>query len=45
LIAPVGCAFETQSLTLVEKRASGAIAQREIMPVAFVPLVEERAAR
>jgi protein-L-isoaspartate(D-aspartate) O-methyltransferase len=45
LIAPVGCAFETQSLTLVEKRASGAIAQREIMPVAFVPLVSERAAR
>jgi protein-L-isoaspartate(D-aspartate) O-methyltransferase len=45
LIAPVGCAFEKQSLTLIEKRASGAIAQREIMPVAFVPLVEERAAR
>jgi protein-L-isoaspartate(D-aspartate) O-methyltransferase len=45
LIAPVGCAFETQILTLVEKSGSGAIAQREIMPVAFVPLVDERAAR
>jgi protein-L-isoaspartate(D-aspartate) O-methyltransferase len=45
LIAPVGCVFETQSLTLVEKRASGAIAQREIMPVAFVPLVSEHAGR
>ncbi|MGH7035713.1 MAG: protein-L-isoaspartate(D-aspartate) O-methyltransferase [Stellaceae bacterium] len=43
LIAPVGCTFKTQSLTLVEKRASGATAQREIMPVAFVPLVGERA--
>jgi protein-L-isoaspartate(D-aspartate) O-methyltransferase len=45
LIAPVGCAFEAQILTLIEKHASGAIAQREIMPVAFVPLVDERAAR
>src|SRR6185312_14023149 len=42
LIAPLGSAFETQSLTLVEKRPSGEIAQRMIMPVAFVPLVSGR---
>ena len=40
LIAPVGAAYQTQTLTLVEKNAPGAIAQREIMAVAFVPLVE-----
>ncbi|HKT20354.1 MAG TPA: protein-L-isoaspartate(D-aspartate) O-methyltransferase [Stellaceae bacterium] len=39
LIAPVGAAYQTQTLTLVEKSALSAIAQRAIMGVAFVPLV------
>ena len=42
LIAPVGAAYQTQTLTLAEKSALGAITQRAIMGVAFVPLVSGR---
>jgi protein-L-isoaspartate(D-aspartate) O-methyltransferase len=41
MVIPVGGAFVTQQLTLVEKEASGRVHTRQIMPVAFVPLVRE----
>jgi len=43
MIVPVGAAFETQSLTLIEKSAAGEIKQHEVMAVAFVPLVSDEA--
>jgi protein-L-isoaspartate(D-aspartate) O-methyltransferase len=39
MVIPVGAPYETQFLTLVEKSGSGAIKQRDVMGVAFVPLV------
>lgn len=41
LIAPIGPAFATQRLVLFEKNAAHAITEREIMDVAFVPLVSD----
>ena len=41
MIIPVGGAFVTQQLTLVEKGADGRVHTRQILPVAFVPLVRE----
>jgi len=38
LVIPVGSAFMTQELVLVEKDAQGAITNRQILPVQFVPL-------
>ncbi len=38
MVIPVGSAFLTQSLTLVEKQADGAVTTRQILPVRFVPL-------
>jgi protein-L-isoaspartate(D-aspartate) O-methyltransferase len=38
LVVPVGAAFLTQHLLLVEKKADGSIVTRQILPVRFVPL-------
>ena len=38
MIIPVGTAFLTQHLLLVEKQADGSIVSRQILPVRFVPL-------
>jgi len=38
MIIPVGGAFLTQYLMLVEKRADGTVATRQMLPVSFVPL-------
>ena len=38
LVIPVGPPFLTQQLMLVEKRADGSVATRQVLPVAFVPL-------
>ncbi len=38
IIVPVGGAFATQYLTLIEKSISGHIQTRQLMPVRFVPL-------
>jgi len=38
MIVPVGAPFMTQHLLLVEKRADGIVATRQVLPVAFVPL-------
>lgn len=37
MVIPVGGAFATQHLTLVEKTASGEIRARQLLPVRFVP--------
>lgn len=42
MVIPVGPPFQTQQLMLVEKRADGTVATRQIMPVAFVPLTGSR---
>jgi protein-L-isoaspartate(D-aspartate) O-methyltransferase len=41
MVIPVGGAFFTQQLTLVEKRADGRIYTRQLLPVVFVPFVRE----
>lgn len=41
IVIPVGGPFVTQQLTLVEKDADGRVHTRQILPVAFVPLVRE----
>jgi protein-L-isoaspartate(D-aspartate) O-methyltransferase len=38
MVIPVGAAFLTQQLLLVEKSADGTIVTRQILPVRFVPL-------
>lgn len=38
LVIPVGAAFFTQYLMLVEKKADGSVTSRQILPVRFVPL-------
>jgi protein-L-isoaspartate(D-aspartate) O-methyltransferase len=38
MVIPVGAAFQTQQLMLVEKRADGTVTTRQMMPVIFVPL-------
>ena len=45
LIMPVGPRDGMQYLVLVEKDAAGAIAQRTLLPVRFVPLVEGKGRR
>jgi protein-L-isoaspartate(D-aspartate) O-methyltransferase len=42
MIIPVGTAFLTQHLLLVEKQADGGISSRQILPVRFVPLTGDR---
>lgn len=42
MIIPVGPWPREQELTIVEKDSAGAVSSRGILPVAFVPLVEER---
>jgi protein-L-isoaspartate(D-aspartate) O-methyltransferase len=42
MIIPVGTAFLTQHLLLVEKQADGGIVSRQILPVRFVPLTGGR---
>jgi protein-L-isoaspartate(D-aspartate) O-methyltransferase len=42
MVVPVGRQFETQVLTVIEKRADGSIARRPVLPVRFVPMVEMR---
>ena len=39
LVIPIGQPFSAQELVVVEKDADGAIRQRSVLPVAFVPLV------
>ena len=38
MIIPVGAAFMTQYLMLIEKRIDGTVSTRQILPVRFVPL-------
>ena len=38
MVIPIGAAFQTQQLMLVEKRADGALTTRQLMAVRFVPL-------
>ena len=38
MVIPVGAAFLTQQLVLVEKSADGTVSTRQLMPVQFVPL-------
>jgi protein-L-isoaspartate(D-aspartate) O-methyltransferase len=40
LVLPVGGTFETQVLTVIEKRADGSLERTPVLPVRFVPLVE-----
>ena len=44
LVVPVGLPHRTQDLRLLCKDACGRIESRSVLPVVFVPLVEERAA-
>ena len=39
MVIPVGGAFATQHLTLVEKSAGGEVSTRQLLPVRFVPFV------
>ncbi len=39
MVIPVGGAFATQHLTLVEKSAAGEVRTRQLLPVRFVPFV------
>jgi protein-L-isoaspartate(D-aspartate) O-methyltransferase len=38
MVIPVGGAFMTQQLMLVEKRNDGKIITKQVLPVIFVPL-------
>ena len=38
MVIPVGAAFLTQHLMLVEKNQDGTIVTRQLLPVRFVPL-------
>ena len=38
MVIPVGAAFQTQQLLLVEKRHDGTVTTKQVMPVIFVPL-------
>ena len=38
---PVGAPFEAQSLRLIEKTPHGEIVSRDVLAVAFVPLVDK----
>ncbi|WP_332778321.1 protein-L-isoaspartate(D-aspartate) O-methyltransferase [Polaromonas sp.] len=42
MVIPVGAAFLTQQLMLVEKNQDGTVSTRQILPVAFVPLTGKR---
>jgi len=39
MVIPVGSTFLTQYLMLIEKQADGSVTTRQILPVAFVPLM------
>ena len=41
MVIPVGGAFMTQFLLLIEKRADGSLSTRQILPVRFVPFTGE----
>jgi protein-L-isoaspartate(D-aspartate) O-methyltransferase len=41
MVIPIGGRFQVQQLMLIEKRASGEITNRQILPVRFVPLTGE----
>ena len=41
MVIPVGGAFMTQFLLLIEKRADGSVSTRQILPVRFVPFTGE----
>lgn len=41
LVLPVGPAWRTQRLVVVEKRADGGVDEKEVMAVGFVPLVRD----
>jgi protein-L-isoaspartate(D-aspartate) O-methyltransferase len=42
MVIPVGSAFFTQQLMLVEKTPAGKLTTRQILPVRFVPLTRSR---
>lgn len=42
MVIPIGRSYGHQNLTLVTKNADGTIAEKPILPVAFVPLVREK---
>lgn len=42
MVIPVGAAFQTQHLMLLEKRADGTVTSRQMMPVRFVPLTGDQ---
>ena len=37
MVIPVGHAFATQHLTLIEKTEAGEVISRQVLPVQFVP--------
>lgn len=39
MVIPIGAPHQVQSLLLLEKDASGAVQRRNVLPVAFVPLI------
>jgi protein-L-isoaspartate(D-aspartate) O-methyltransferase len=43
MVHPVGDPFGEQMLTLIVKHAAGGVAQQDVLPVAFVPLVRREA--
>jgi protein-L-isoaspartate(D-aspartate) O-methyltransferase len=42
MVIPIGAAFLTQQLMLIEKLADGTIRTEALLPVAFVPLTRGR---
>lgn len=38
MVIPLGTAFLTQHLLLVQKQSDGSVSTRQILPVRFVPL-------
>jgi protein-L-isoaspartate(D-aspartate) O-methyltransferase len=42
MVIPVGSPFLTQQLMVVDKEATGAVKTRQVLPVAFVPLMGKR---
>src|SRR5690606_6091212 len=42
MVIPVGAALQSQTLLLVEKTEEGAVRQRSILPVAFVPFTRAK---
>jgi protein-L-isoaspartate(D-aspartate) O-methyltransferase len=42
MVVPVGCAHDRQTLTVVKKDAAGQVTVDQVLPVAFVPMVQSK---